>query len=335
MEPRGPPATTMPWPRRCQFHEQIVRIAGNATLHRVWRSLGAVLAHDLTDAGRPGRRPRWTAGLQPAQCSTPSGSATPTSCRGPASALRRGRREARHDWSAGAGTSPRDSEAARRGRDATRPGRLAGPCRRPTGEAAGNDPQCRSIRPGEDRLDLLGHPYGRQAVDVEQGVVRPGRTCTSRSRSGRRGSAVLGQRLATIPPRPPMIVCSSTVIARPVRSAPATIPSTSTGLRVGTWTTWAVDPVGRQQLGRVDGPRRLRTRREDGHVAALAHHHATCRARSGTSRRTGAGSRRGRAGRSRAAVAAAQRRTAAASTSSAGRPRPCPHRPHDRQVGRR
>ena len=47
---------------------------------------------------------------------------------------------------------------------------------------------------------------------------------------------------ATAPPSPPMTVCSSTVITRPVRSAAATIASTSSGLSVGTWTTWASMP---------------------------------------------------------------------------------------------
>ena len=47
---------------------------------------------------------------------------------------------------------------------------------------------------------------------------------------------------ATAPPSPPMTVCSSTVITRPVRSAAATMASTSRGLSVGTWTTWASMP---------------------------------------------------------------------------------------------
>lgn len=46
------------------FHEQIVRIAGNATLHRVWRSLEPFSRTYLTLVV-PGADPRWTASLHP------------------------------------------------------------------------------------------------------------------------------------------------------------------------------------------------------------------------------------------------------------------------------
>ena len=49
-----------------------------------------------------------------------------------------------------------------------------------------------------------------------------------------------------------MTECSSTVMTRSVRSAAATIASTSSGLRVGTWTHVGVDAVGGQDVGRVD-----------------------------------------------------------------------------------
>ena len=47
---------------------------------------------------------------------------------------------------------------------------------------------------------------------------------------------------ATAPPRPPMIVCSSEVTTNPVRRAAATMPSSSSGLIVGTCTRWTSIP---------------------------------------------------------------------------------------------
>ncbi len=57
-----------------------------------------------------------------------------------------------------------------------------------------------------------------------------------------------------------MTECSSMVMTRPVRSAAATIASTSSGLSVGTWTTWASIPSAARSSAASTDPRRLGTR---------------------------------------------------------------------------